>query len=52
MSAWYYEAQYAKNFLGFQISHKDVLNLFGLKEKEYEKCQQEDPQLFKMIKAM
>lgn len=40
MSAWYYEPQYARNFLRFYVKKEDALKLFGLKEKDYEKLAQ------------
>ena len=52
MSAWYYEPQYAKNFLRFKVDHAEVLKLFGIKQKDYEKSAQEDPQLYKMMNIL
>jgi len=39
MSAWYYEAQYAKQFLRFKVTQADAMKLFNIKEKDLPKIQ-------------
>jgi hypothetical protein len=35
MSAWYYEPEYAKQFLRFKVSKEEAMRLFGVKEKDF-----------------
>ena len=34
MSAWYYEAELAKQFLKIKVPQEDVLRMFGIKKKD------------------
>lgn len=52
MSAWYYEAQLAKQFLKFKVSREATLKFFGVKEKDVKELAEKDPQIYRKIKAM
>lgn len=51
MSAWYYQAEYAKQFLKFKVSQQDALKLFGIKQKDLAKISETDKQTYRRILA-
>ncbi len=51
MSAWYYEQEYAKQFLKFKVSKEDAMKLFGIKEKDWQRICEEDKELTRKVLA-
>jgi hypothetical protein len=51
MSAWYYEQEYAKQFLRFKVAKEAALKLFGIKEKDWEKVSEENKDLYRKVLA-
>ena len=52
MSAWYYEPQYAKNFLRFKVEKEEALKLFRVKEKDLKDLAENDPLTYRKLKNM
>lgn len=51
MSAWYYEQEYAKQFLRFKVPREAVMKLFGIKDKDWDKLAEENKELYRKVLA-